>query len=81
MARVKVLCQTPPGAQIAAADIEKPVLGPQPVPEQVVVLDLANVHPAVLAVGADRHVWVLGGFTGHDRAIEGGVVPMGEAEP
>src|SRR5699024_10633784 len=81
VAGVEVLDETPPGAQVAAADVEHALAGLEAVAGQVVELHLPQGQPALLVVAAHGLLGIAGGVGGHHRAVVGDVVAVGEPQP
>jgi hypothetical protein len=78
---VQVLDEQPAGPQVPAPDLEHPVAGLQPVPDQVVELHLADLHPGLVGLAAHRAVVAARRVGGHHRAVIAEVIPGPQPEP
>jgi hypothetical protein len=81
VAGLEVVDEQPPGPQVAAADLEQPVLRPQPVFHQVVELHPAEREPALVRPAAHRALGVAGGVVLHHRPVVADVVGGAQPQP
>src|ERR1017187_3642120 len=68
-ARLEVVDEEPPGPEVAAADLQHPHVGLQPVTGGVVELQLADLEPGFMAVPADGRLRAAGCVRAHHRAV------------